>query len=448
MKVIIVGAGVVGSSLAEQLSGEGHRVAIIDTDRERVRTLNETMEVLAVRGNGALPSVLEGVDARSADMLIAVTSSDEVNLVTGMVGTRLGVPSRIVRLRSPEYGEGGSVLPMRELGIHHVVNPEPFTVESLARMMELPGAYDFATLAGGQVEMYGFNVAEDSPAIGRSLQELRELGDLEAFLVLYISRGGEAIVPRGDDTLQHGDKVHLLVSPDTVQFLLPIMWPHPEPTRHVIIVGADRVGLDLAQRLEGAGKQVVVIEADAERAEDASFQLQKAMVLRGEATDLGVLEEASIDKCDFFCALSQDDDRNMLATLLAKKNGADRTAVMVRQPEYVPVLDSLGVDIVLNPRFAIVGEIMRYVRRGRVNSVTRLAESRGEIIEMQAPDGCRAVGRPLKKIKFPQNALVGAIVRDGEMQIPNGDSTIEPDDRVLIYALPDAIPTIEKLFSR
>lgn len=448
MKVVIIGAGVVGSSLAEQLSTEGHQVAVIDQNRARVRELNESMEVLAVQGNGAQPSILEKVGARSADMVIAVTSNDEVNLVVGMVATRLGVPHRIVRIRNPEYVAPNSVISLKELGLHHVVNPEPFIVESLSRMMELPGSYDFATLAAGQVEMFGFRIAEDSPAIGRSLQELRELGTLNAFLVLYITRGGQSFVPRGQERLRRGDNVHVLVSPDTVQFLLPIVYPHPEPTNHVVVVGASRVGLELTERLQGRIKHLTLIEPNPDLAAEAADHLPKAMVLCGEPTDLKVLEEASIDKCDFFCALSEDDQSNMLSTLLAKRHGAEHTAVLVAQPEYVPVLDSLGVDIVLNPRLAIVGEIIRHVRRGPVFSVTRLAEGSGEIIEMKALEGCAATRAPLKQIKFPKDALVGALVRDGEMAIPNGDTQIQPDDRVLVYVLPHAIPAIEKLFAR
>jgi len=233
-----------------------------------------------------------------------------------------------------------------------------------------------------------------------------------------------------------------------VQFLLPIIYPHPDRTQHVIISGASRIGIELAQRLEKRVRKLTVIEPDETLAEDAANILKKTLVLRGESTDLKVLEEASIDRCDFFCALSDDDQRNMLTVLLAMKHGADHTAVLVRQPEYVPVLDSLGVDIVLNPRLAIVGEIMRHVRRGHIFSVTRLAESSGEILEMKALDGCAAVQQPLRDLRFPRSAIIGAIVRDGEMQIPTGETMIEPGDRVLVYALPEAIPTIEKLFCR
>lgn len=448
MKVIIVGAGVVGSSLAEQLSAEQHDVAIIDQNRGRVKELNDTMEVLAIHGNGGLPSVLESAGVHDAEMVIAVTSDDEVNLVVGMVATRLGVPHRIVRIRNREYAAEGSVLSLKDLGIHHVVNPEPYLVDSLARMMELPGSYDFATLAAGQVEMFGFRVAEDSPVIGRTLQEIGELGTLNSFLVLYITRNGEAIVPRGSDTLQRGDNVHVLVSPDTVQFLLPIIHPHPDRTQYVIISGASRIGIELAQQLEKRVKKLTLIEPEQALAEDAANTLSKTLVLHGESTDLKVLEEASIENCDFFCALSDDDQRNMLTVLLAMKHGARHTAVLVRQPEYVPVLDSLGVDIVLNPQLTVVGEIMRHVRRGHIFSVTRLAESSGEIIEMKALDGCAAVRQPIRDLKFPRNAIIGAIVRDGEMQIPTGETLITPGDRVLVYALPDAIPTIEKLFCR
>jgi len=448
VNILIVGAGVVGVALAEQLSIEGHKVAVIDRNRSKINELNDKLDVLAVRGNGAMPSVLKRAGIEAAGMVIAVTDVDEVNLVVGMLASRLGVKHRIVRIRNREYLEDACVLNLGELGIDHVINPDPAIVDALARMIEIPGSSDYATLAGGQVLMLGFDIAEDSPVVGKTLAELREVGDTDAFLILYITRGDKVIVPRGADTIEAGDNIHLLVSADTVQFVSPMVHRRSRKVSEVIIAGASRMGLQLAESISDKVEKIFMIEPDAEAAEEAAGRLQKATVLQGDETSLDVLREANLETCDMFCAVTDNDRRNMLSVLLAKKHSDTMTAVLLHNPEYVPVLDSLGVQIVVNPRLVTVGEILMHVRRGHIHSVTRLAESRAELIEMEASADSPAVKHELKDMNFPPNALVGAIVRDGVMRIPTGGSKIEPGDIVVVFALPDAIPRIEKLFSR
>jgi len=218
--------------------------------------------------------------------------------------------------------------------------------------------------------------------------------------------------------------------------------------RNVIITGATRIGIQLAEALETKVERVVLIEPDEELAEEAAGILKKTNVLNGEETDPDVLEEASVDRCDLFCALSNDDQRNMFASLLARRQGAGKSAVLVNQPDYVTMLDSLGVEIVMNPRLMMVGEILMYVRRGHIHSVTRLARGKAELIEMEALPGSPAVKKPISKLNFPKDSLIGAIIRDGNMRIPTGDTIIEPSDTVVVFTLPDSIPQIEKLFSR
>ncbi len=448
MNILIVGAGVVGKSLAEQLSLEGHQVAMIDQDRRKVREIGEKLDVLAVLGNAGMPSVLRRAGIESAEMIIAVTDVDEVNLVVGMLASRMGVEHRIVRLRNQEYLEEGCIFPLKELGIDQVINPDPAIVDALVSMIEIPGSNDFANLADGQVLMLGFDILADSPLAGKTLAEVREVSSLDAFLILYITRADEVIVPKGHDRIEPGDNIHLLVSADTLQFVAPFIHRRPKKVGHVIIFGASRIGLQLAERIQDKVERVFLIEPDGEKAFEASERLKKVTVLKGDETNLDVLEEASLDKCDLFCALADNDQHNMMSALLAKKHSHTDAAVMVQQPEYVPVMDSLGVEIVINPRLVTVGEILMHVRRGHIHSVTRLAESRAEIIEMEASEKSPAVKHKIRDLAFPRNALIGAIVRDGKMQIPTGDTLIQPGDDVVVFALPDAIPKIEKLFTQ
>ncbi len=448
MNTVIVGAGVVGVALAEQLSQEGHAVGVVDKDRQKIQELNDKLDVLGVHGNAGSPSVLSRAGIRSAEMVIAVTDVDEVNLVVGMLSSRIGVKHRIVRIRNREYVQEDSLLKLSELGIDHVINPEPTIVQALTGMIDIPGTTDYAALAGGEVLMLGFDIRQDCPVVGKTLAELGEVGDLDAFLFLYITRGDEVLVPKGQDRIQAGDGVHLLVSASTVKFVLPLIHRRPVVYDVVIISGASRIGIQLAESIQDKVERVYLIEPDENLADEVAGRLKKVVVLHGDPTDLDLLAEASLDRCDLFCALSDDDQRNMLASLLAKKHSKTLTAVLVQHPEYVSVLDSLGVEIVINPRLVTVGEILMHVRRGHVHSVTRLADTRAEIIEMEVPENSPACKAPLKGLKFPENALVGAIVRKGIMRIPNGDSQLQPGDTVLLFALPDAIDRIEKLFTR
>ncbi len=448
MNMVIVGAGVVGVALAEQLSQEGHAVSVVDRDRQKIEEFSDKLDVLAVHGNAGSPSVLERAGIRSAEMVIAVTDVDEVNLVVGMLSSRMGVKHRIVRIRNREYVLADSLLTLSELGIDHVINPEPSIVEALTGMIRYPGTTDYTRLAEGEVLLLGFDIQEESPVVGRSMAELGQMGDLDAFLFLYITRGDAVMVPRGQDRIQPGDSVHVLVSADTVEFLLPLMHRRPVKYNVVILAGASRIGLQLAEAIQERVERVYLIEPNETLADDAAGQLKKTIVLHGDPTDLGLLQEASLERCDLFCALGDDEQTNMLAALLAKKHSTTLTALLVQQPAYVPVMDSLGVSIVINPRLVTVGEILMHLRRGHIHSVTRLAEGQAEIIEMEVPEGSAACKAPLKDLKFPEDALMGAVVRDGVMRIPDGDTQCQAGDTVLLFALPGAIERIEKLFAR
>jgi trk system potassium uptake protein TrkA len=353
-----------------------------------------------------------------------------------------------VRIRNREYTKKDSILNLGDFGIDHIINPEPTIVRALAGMIEIPGTCDYATLADGQVLMLGLDISSDSPAAGKTLAELGEVGDMDAFLFLYIKRGDTVVIPKGQDRIEPGDNVHVLVSADTVKFLLPIVHRRPCKINEVIIAGASRIGQQLAATIEEKVEKVYLIEPDSVLAEQAAENLTKTTVLQGDPTDLGVLEEAALAQCDLFCAASDNDQRNILSALLAKKHTKTLVAVVVHQPDYVSVLDSLGVEIVVSPHLVTVGEILMHVRRGRVHAVTRLAESEAEILEMEVQPNSPIIKSKLKDIKFPGDALVGARIHHSIIQIPNGDTEFYPGDTVLVFALPSAISRVEKLFTR
>ncbi len=446
MRIVIVGAGVVGTSLAEQLSTEGHRVSIIDRDRKLISELTEKFDILALQGNACAERVLNRAGLKVADMLIAVTNVDEVNLVLGIIAARNQVTHRIIRVRNPEFEKHAGLLPLGELGIQSVVNPEPVVVNSLVRMIEIPGCNEVFTLGDGEVQVLGFTLANDSPMQGKTLAQLKNDADLDSFLILYVNREDELIVPRGDTCFKAGDTVHILVSTNGMTSVLSMVHRVMPMLHHVIVVGASRVGMALAKAIQNQVSQLILIEADKTLAGEAAAILDNTTVLCGNATDLEVLNEASIDKCDLFCALTPDDKNNMLSSLLAKRHSQARTAVLVDQAEYVPVLDYLGVERVINPRLVVVNEILRHIRRGRIFSVNRVAGSHAEILELEVQKGSRLVEVPLKDFNFPEGAIIGAVLEEGGMVIPDGETVLSAGQRVIVFTVAQEVRTIEGIF--
>ena len=433
MKIIVVGAGVVGQSLAGQslagqLSHEGHQIVVIDSNRQKIRRLKEKMDVLAICGDGASTKILSRAGINAAEMVIAVTNVDEINLVIGMLASRSGAKHRIVRIRNPEYAEPNSVLDLQQLGIGRIINASPAIVHALRWMIQIPGSGDFANLAEGQVIMLGFPIIQDSPIAGKTIAQIRQMGEVESFMILYLTREGKTIIPRGDIVIEPGDEVHFLISTDEVQFLLPMVYRNPRRVRRVIISGGSRVGVQLAESIAREVERVFLIEPDRDRAEEVAAQLENTIVLHGDSTRLDILEEANLRECDMFCAVSDNDKHNMLSVLLAKNHSSATTAVLVHESEYVPVMNSLGVRIVLSPRLITVGEILMHIRRGYIHSITKLAENRGEILEMGVSEKSYVVNKALKDLQLPRESIVGTIIRDGVMKIPQGDTSFQAGD--------------------
>ena len=447
MHIIIAGAGVVGTSLAEQLSRENHDIVLIEADRNRAATISDSLDILCIQGSASSPGILHRAGIRSADVLIAVTESDEVNLVVCAIGKSMGVPQRIARLRNSEFTDPKHGFDLDNIGAMHTINPEPIVVDSMIRSVELPGVEEVTSIADGKLQILRFTVREDSPIANRVLNEIKTIGALDGFLILEISRGDKTFVPDGSDRVEPHDHLQVLTTNDMVEFLLPIIHKHPKVPTHAIIYGASRIGLSLCQRLESKLK-VTLIEPDLERARDASELLEETTVLHGEATDLSLLGEAALDLCDLYCSVSDNDQSNMLAALLAKKHATLQAGVLVHQPEFLPILDSLGIESVLSPRLTTVGAILSLVRRGAVHSVTPMGHSHAELLELELPITSKLVDKRLEEVKFPKGSLVASIINDDLVVIASGKSVLRAGDRVFVYAQPGALGGIQKLFLR
>jgi len=447
MKILIVGAGAVGFNLARQLSKEGHDISVVERDIDLVKRITEKLDVSVVSGSASSPAILEEAGIKNADMVLAVTNSDEINMVVCMLSHSYGVKTKIARIRNPEFTDEQSILRQNEFHIDHIVNPEKITINSILNIIGTPGSIYVADFTTGDILLRGFNVPADAPIAGKKLSELREIESTDSFLIVAIQRNEEMLIPKGDTQLMPDDNIFVLVAKEALPYFLPMVNRRADEVEKVIIYGVNRASLELAKKLEEQKIGVTIIEPDKEKTQQAATVLDKTIVLQGSALDIDLLKEASIDIADFFVALSESEQSNILSALLAKRLGAKKAIVLTVDPAFVPIINSLGMDIVINPRLITVGSILQHIRRGHALSVVKFHNSEAEAMELVAEKDSKIVGKPLKEISFPQGSILGAIVREGVMQIPTGNTYINPGESVIVFALPNAIEKIQALFS-
>lgn len=447
MRILIAGAGVVGFNLARQLVGEGQDVAVLDADAERVRRVSEKLDVLAVQGHAASLADLRRAGLKQTELLVAVTEIDEVNMVACFLAGEQGVPRRVARVRNLQYAGTPAPVNLAALHIDRIVNPDDVLVDAVLRLVATPGAFEAADFGEGQILLRGFELPPASALVGRKLADFRALG-LEGVLVVGLIRERHLQLPTGADELKAHDHVFVLATREALQKLLAVIAPDARPARRVVVAGGGVPGVHLARRLAPVVEEVVLIEADAERAEQAANELRHATVLRGEVTDREILREARVGAADVFVALGERDDENLLGALLAKRQGAPRTIVCASDPAYLTLFHSIGIDAVVNARLLTVSEILRELRRAQIHAVAKLQEFEAEALEIEVMADSPAAGRAIKDLTFPRGALVGAVIEGGAPRIPRGDTVLAPGSTVIVFALPAARDKVEQLFLR
>ncbi len=452
MKVIVCGAGQVGFHIARYLASEANDVTVIDVEPGLVDKISDTLDVQGVVGFASHPDVLERAGARDADLVIAVTFSDEVNMVACQVAHSLfDVPTKIARVRQQTYLQPvwAELFTRSHMPIDAIISPEIEVARAVMRRLEIPGAFDAIPLSDGLITLIGVRCDDDCPVINTPLRHLTALFPELHISVVGILRNDRKIVPTPDEQMLPGDEVYFVADTKHLARALAAFGHEEKEARRLIIVGGGSIGLFLAQALEEGhrGVDVKLIEIDRKRAAFASQMLPKTVVINGDALDVDILAEANVRATETIIAVSNDDEVNILASLLAKRFGCERSITLINKTTYAPLIGTLGIDAVVNPRTITVSTILQHVRRGRVRSVHSLSDGFGEIIEAEALETSTLVGPPLRQAKLPDGVIVGALVRDGEVVIPHGDTVVRANDRVVIFAAAEAVKKVEKMFS-
>lgn len=443
LRVVIVGAGEVGFNTALMLSKEEHDVVLIEQNETLVERAIEQLDALAIQGNGASPRLLAEAGVKGSDLLVAATSSDEANIIACLAAKAQGVPRTVARLHNPDYYDPREPFARDMFKIDFVIHTEQMAAEEIKEALLVPGAVNVESFAEDRIEVAEVILEADSPAVGISVRDMKLP---EQSLIVGIVRRGEALVPRGDTTLEARDHVFLIGERRNVGKVVEAVAADTAPIREVMIFGGGRIGLRLSLALEQVGISVKVIERDEARARYVATQLRRGLVLHEDGTSQELLLQEGIDRTDAFVAATGDDRANLLSALYARRLGARKTIAGISRGEFAPLADALGVDITVSPRLLAAGAILRFVRRGEVVAVT-LLESGAEMMELKVPRGCRIAGRPLSKVGFPEGALVGAILREGKVIIPSGREAVRPGDDAVVFTLQDAVGKVERLFA-
>jgi trk system potassium uptake protein TrkA len=450
MKIIICGAGQVGWQIARQLAGEKNDVTIVDQNPDLVRRASEMLDVQGIVGFASHPDVLEKAGARDADMIIAATHSDEVNMVTCHVAHSVfEVPRKIARLRAQAYLQAvhADIYRRDHLPIDVVISPEREVAEAALQRIAAPTTFDTEAFMGGRAQLLGIALDADCPVLNTPLRQLTDLFATLRAIVVGVRREGRLFAPEPGDQLFAEDRIYVCAHSDDVGRTLGIFGKAAQKQERIIVVGGGNVGLAVAQRLERRTDRVRVrlIERNRARAEAAADALERTIVLNGDGMDSDLLAEADVDRADAVLAVTDDDKTNLLVSVRAKQAGCKMSIALVNDPTLVPLMEVLDIDAFINPRATTVSSILRHIRHGRVRAIYSIGDSEAEVIEAMVLSTSPIAGKLVREIDFPGGVLVGAVMKGQDVLKPRGDLRIDEGDIVLLFALSSDVPEVERL---
>ncbi len=447
MNAIVVGAGNVGRNLAKQLCQEGYGVAVVDRDPAPLSEAEEHLDILTVQGHGADPRSLDKAGIEGADLLAAVTGQDETNIMACACARAAGVRHKVARISNDAWLAGRSGLHLSDLGVDFAINPEQECAREIARLLRLPGALEIVDLFDGRAMAVGLRVSSQSPLIRSRLKDYPDPEFLSRVRLIALRQGDALLTPTGETQVMIGDEVYLAGRSPVIAEYADVMSPDRPQLDRAVIFGGDAMGFSLARMLEETQLQLVLLESDPVRADACSGGLSRTLVLRSGGVSADGLREAGTDEHTAFIATTDDDESNIIACLLAEKQGASLTIAQVGKPEYVPVIDSLSLlDRVVSAHLSVVNAVLRFVRGRNVRAATRLQTLPGELVEIVLAETMPWCGKTIRDLRVPKGSIIASVDRAGEVLVPTGDLALSPGDRLVIFALPGALNRLSALF--
>jgi trk system potassium uptake protein TrkA len=446
MKIIIAGAGIIGANLAQSLAEENHEVYLIEADEETARRIDEKLDVKVVIGNAADPGTLEKVSVSASDLVIAVTASDDTNLVVCWLAACQGAKRRIARVRNTALSRELEKFGYKNFYIDEIINPEEVAARSIVKAIQAPGSKEVTEFAGGRIQLRSFEVPQQSPLCRMTIGELRDEDFPWPFLIIAILRQGKVMIPKGGSSVKAGDRIYVLLPLTSLAEFLMFVDPDIRKPNKVVIYGATNVGERVAMGLFGHIRDISLLEENPQIAEAVAERLKGTRIINGSACETDILRESGIEAADAFVAASNNDHSNLVSAVLAKKTGAKTTIIITHHPDYLSIVDALGIDAIINPRLLAVQQILRLVRGKGVAAITKLVDCDAEAVEFVTEPDAPVTRAPIKELRFPANTIVGAVCRGDEVILADGDTHVREGERVIVFYQKADMKKLQRLF--
>jgi len=448
MHIVIVGGGDVGFQLGKRLSRDNHDITLIERDAAKVRRAAEQLDAMVIEGTGDSYQVLKQAGIHRAGVVAAVTDNDDANLMACRIAKAAGVEVTIARVRNPEFSSPDFILTPNELGADHIIHPEREAANAIVRLLQESSATHVIDLENGRIEVFGLIIEPESPLIGVPLTELGRRHNQPPVQIVAVDRNHETIIPKGTDRLQAGDHLFAICDPGYAKEFFGLAGKRKKPRMdNIMIMGGGMIGRFVAETLASRAR-IKIIERDPNRAEKLAEALRGVLVLSADGTDPELLQAEDVEHMDSFVAVTGDDENNIIATLLARTHGVPRPIALVNKVAYLPILPTIGLNAIISKQMLTVNAVQQFIQHRQVAAIASVPGIEGQMIEYIATSGSRVTQKPLKDLKFPRSAVIGAILHDGRLTIPNGETRIQPGDRSVVFALPDALAELDRLFGR
>jgi len=448
LNIVLLGLGQVGQHLAQVLSRENHNIVAVDNNSVQCREAEECMDIKVLQGQGSDHRILEEAGIKQADMMIAVTGSDEQNVLACGMAARYNVKQKIARIRNPGHFENRPRFTLADWGVDLAIQPEFETAKEIVRLIKRSAATDVLEFADNRVQLIGVRIDATCPLVHKSVEAVSREYPEKIFRVVAILRGAETIIPGGNDIYQNRDQLFFIAAADDIPDIIALLGKSDEKLQQIMILGGGRVGRATARMLdEEKDLAIKLIDSDADRALALADELHRTLVIHGDGRDFNLLATEGILETDALLSATGDEETNILTSLLAKHLGVTKTIALVNRREYLPLMAPIGVNAAVNTNIITSNAILRLIRRGDVVALASLSGLDAQAVEYLAHAGSRITSKPLSRIPFPKGAIVGAVTRGDDVIIPVGDTRIQPEDHVIVFSLPRALPDIDKLFT-